>query len=216
MIVYDIEVIPAGAPDPRWVRPPWNSKDKEAYRRDPENLQKEFLDRSKNKPHMSQVISIAWRVVGLGDDPSLPCEVYSSANEGDLLDKVKTRLVSLIDEGHTLVAWNGDHYDTRFLAWAAMRNGVFDLSRSLNVKGSKPWEHKFADPSRSFGQYTSLEEAAFSMGIEHPSPKAGAKVYDWFLAGNWDAIDAHAVHDVNVCSLISRYLVEAGMMLVAR
>lgn len=209
MIVMDCEVVPS----PHFPQGAWALKSN--VKETPENISKEYEARSKNKPHLAQVVSVAWSVWTMDDGPG-EAHSITTTDETEIFSRLAEEWLPLMDAEHTVVGWNIRHYDLKFLAHGAMRARQDSLSRRLWPKNSKPWDTNFADLSEAYPHMTPAREAYVSMGIRHASIDAGRLVHDWFKTSQMGRIDSHCRDDVAACNLLTYALVSAGMVQIRR
>ena len=133
-----------------------------------------------------RLASVAW---AYGDDH---VECISGESEHDMLFAIK-EMLSL--RGDKIVAFNGD-FDLRFIFQRMVILGGAPpraLRRALNDKGG------YIDPMKDwagFRGYVSQADLAAAMGIETTDTTTGADMAALIDAGDWPAVQAHNIADV--------------------
>jgi 3'-5' exonuclease len=155
----------------------------------------EAIDRTALDGTYGRLASIAW---AYGDDA---VKVMSGDDEFGMLHAAHDIFIEM--EGAQIVAFNGD-FDLRFL-WQRMiiRSVVVPvrLTQALTNRDG------FYDPMRAWAGYKgyiSQQDLAAAMGIEVEDKTTGADIGDMILAGDWGAVEAHNISDVETLRSIHK------------
>jgi uncharacterized protein YprB with RNaseH-like and TPR domain len=135
----------------------------------------------------------------------------------------ETRALRLLSSGlerypdATIVAHNGVRFDYPFLKLRALKHAVYPLAKRLHQ--AKPWDVNVADTYAAISapdrqrKGASLDGVARYLGIDRTAnPISGADVYQRFVDGDLQAIEAHCTDDIRVLREIDTRLLLAGMI----
>lgn len=146
---------------------------------------------------LGQIVCIAWAVE---DEPVK----WLIGDEQQMLVRflTETELHNCYVIGHNVI-----NFDLRFIKQRCYVNNVIDANKTL------PFYSRFNDSKvfdtqqawAGYNGYVSLSNLAYALGIEtDPEDISGSQVYDYWKAGNMDAVVRHCVSDVETVRKVAK------------
>lgn len=217
-LILDIETLPLASaltePYPKADRfPPSNYKKEEAiqgwYERDEKEWREGRAKQCALNPRLGRVVCLGWEW-----DPCDPQALVASgeAEERGLLCSFWNHARVAYDQAETVVTWNGQSFDLRFLLARSWAN---DVEPSVPGQEIGKWmrryyTHPHFDVFRVLTNWDTkidgetLEAWAQFFGVGHLISGSGADVQGWCEAGDFESIAQHCRGDVAATAAIYR------------
>lgn len=193
MIFINCETLPnlSTRPGPEHVSVPGSVSKEETrakYLADPEKQREGWLRAAVDK-RLAQVFVISL----LTDEPDAQPLVLANADERVLFRELDTYIGVMQFENHEKIVWNtfnGIGFDFPMLFLRGVKYGLQRIRKEFRISG------RYGDPFHrdlylELGREGTLDEWAQFFGIKSDNPIDGSQMYDTYVAGRWDLIEAH-------------------------
>ena len=178
-----------------------------------ENAERVYRQRSLSEL-TAEVLCVS---VAVEDDPPITIGRTVCADERDVLGQLRAHLSS-IGAGTSAYVGHNVRFDLAVIWAASLRNHMPGLARMVRPP-DKPWSDAIYCtmtrwPSTSYGPggSRSLASIAEAFGIGGKTPGIdGSRVYDYYLEGRHEEIEAYCAQDVALCRSIHRMMVAGGL-----
>lgn len=155
--------------------------------------------------------------MAVGDEDPVTFGRSTLADENAVLSGLRTEL-HLCGAGTSTFVGHNVRFDLAVLWSAALRNGMPELARMVRPP-DKPWSEsiyctmsRWPSTSSGFAGNRSLASIAeaFSLGEKTPGID-GSKVYDYYLEGRHEEIEAYCAQDVVLCREVHQMMMAGGL-----
>jgi len=213
LLFLDIETIPVGDPiDPNSLTPPASLKKPETifkwYEEEAPAIAEEQYRKRALDSMAGEMIVISHAI----DDEDPTCLSAELMSEPEMLHSFEATVRKAANEYRpiTFVGWGNKTFDVVWLWRKAIQYGLVNLRRIFNrdrYRGNvldlmEVWGADYKD-------FRKMNDVAKFLGIQgKPDDIDGSKVYDYFLAGEWEKIKTYCMGDVSTVREIYKRIME--------